>query len=494
MMDKEKLEFMIKTIEDKVREQGEIKDELETLHGLYLIAKEANEDERAKNILLIAMSYQEKVLANQKEINRYNLEELKAYLEKRMEYNKVVSDLKLIEKLSKKTTDFCVTTYSAEGRKRQIDKDLVNEYNELVLKKRRLGIDILNIENKVNSFNPNIMNKIEVEVEEENLNPEVKKDYEDLTLDEKINYLDNEINNIINVSKEPNMGKKRLINYQNEKHEIALCLYGKYKENYLKLAKLKKEKELEESKRKEEALKEKEIDDIIKEVNTYPSDNNNYSADDILKEVNNDEYSVDNIIKEVKGFDNAPKEEDNKIIEIKNIRKPFNKRDIIKKVKAAVAVIVATTVLFSLGSCLRIKNNNKTIDEVIKEEEVIENPKIEEVNDTHLQIGDIVKVNSQTPIYRSSMDVASKTNPLTPYFKDDDDRVIDALVYNEDDKITTVWGFQENYNEQINKLEQEGATLVGCVYTKKDLAGRGQYEGFKPIEDFVIVNNVVGGR
>jgi len=208
-----------------------------------------NDEESLNRINEIA----EEIRKTNEEIELYNtenLDKLKAYYQTKKEFERLVGELQTIEKLSKKSKREKVKLLSAEGRTKEIDKELEEEYKLLAEQKKKLRV-------KFEKQYQNIKNISEIKLplektpslEEKPVTyvlPEIKE-YEDLTVDEKIKITEERLERIFNSRYIPNQGKKIIVKYNNgkeiESKVIPEKYLGIYKSTMIELSNLKNQKD-----------------------------------------------------------------------------------------------------------------------------------------------------------------------------------------------------------------------------------------------------------
>lgn len=104
------------------------------------------------------------------------------------------------------------------------------------------------------------------------------------------------------------------------------------------------------------------------------------------------------------------------------------------------------------------------------------------------KLGDIVLLDTTTPIYNNAIDAVMKTNGVEHLFKDKDERIIEAVTYkfieNNTPKFITVFATEQDSEAKVQALKDQGATLEGVLITKTQYSGKNLgNEGFKNIYD-----------
>lgn len=184
----------------------------------------------------------------------------------------------------------------------------------------------------------------------------------------------------------------------------------------------------------------------------------------------------------------------NEGVKVKKIRKSVNSETLKRKI---IALGLAAILLTSLN--INHQVTNKKTEEDFKTpiiEQLVKNDlgNISPAQISELDLGSLVKINSNTPIYETAADAAEKNNPKEAYYKDDDNRVAEAFTYMIMDKgnpqYFTVWYNDRDAQFKINTLKNKGASLVSVLVTKSSLANDKLHEGFKSIEDVYFMEKV----
>lgn len=182
-----------------------------------------------------------------KSIQNYDkekLDKITKYYETKKEFDRLVGELQTIEKLSKKSNDEKIETLSSEGRKKYIDKSLLEEYNRLAKEKselrRRFNGEYKELEGIITLVD-DVPTEEEEQVETTSRDYELSiKSYEELTSEEKQKELEERLQRIFNSSKLPNQGKKMIVTYNGKKHSIPRAYQGRFNETVRELNTIKK--------------------------------------------------------------------------------------------------------------------------------------------------------------------------------------------------------------------------------------------------------------
>ena len=406
----------------------------------------------------------EKIKNVNSELQQYDIskiEEAREYISVMIEFSKISDDIKLIEKMSKKTTDQKVEVISAEGRKKKIDAEYVDEYNNLVNRKKELMSKQTLAYHKVSNIPSLIEQKKVVEDFSPspaiNVSPSKEVDvFESLSLEEKIEETKKRIDRIIKTSELPNQGKKRLITYNGQKYDIPKIYYGRFSETMRLLGKLEKE-QLENNK-----------------INEAQSLNLEEPKSDEKEEV------VEAVITKKRN-----------VIDLKEKLK--------KHWKPIIAAALAITISTSSLLATLVKNtkdklnidNPYTIEEIANDYiaenhtinfdqnsisgvvPVVEKNILNNSETTNISLGESVTLKSNSPIYSNMYDATTQNNKLNPLYSNNSMK-INGVVFNVNGKLIFV-----NNQQQINELEQ-----MGCQITALSLSIDGaNTTGFYNIND-----------
>ena len=174
------------------------------------------------------------------------LTNIQNYFNLRNRFNELSRDIKAIEELSKegkrpnRNVEF-VTLTSSEGRSKQIDKSLASDYMKLVEEKIRLKNSLNRnyelVKSKISMKNGTIKKEIDTDRKIDYILPEIKE-YDDLSVEDKIKETKERLERIFASSNLPNMGKKIVVTYNSKKYEVPEKYQGIFKSTYLELRKL----------------------------------------------------------------------------------------------------------------------------------------------------------------------------------------------------------------------------------------------------------------
>ena len=191
------------------------------------------------------------------------LDKINKYFATDKEFRRISGELKTIENLSKDNKEERVEVISAEGRPKRIYKSLAEEYKQLVEQKNSIRKNLYSeykaIQNITTAVNAPIQIKEEVGIYTNNIEYVLPtfKDYEDLTDEEKLNYLEERLQRILDSSKLPNMGKKVQKIYNGIRYSIPETFVGRFNETLREINTIKNKmasKEVPEESKKEDIV------------------------------------------------------------------------------------------------------------------------------------------------------------------------------------------------------------------------------------------------
>ena len=389
------------------------------------------------------------------EIGAYNvekIEEAKELISTVVEFSKINEEIKTAEKLSKKSNSPKIILENAEGRKKEIAEELVDDYKILITKKKELMNEQRLAYKKLNDM-PSLKEQKEVLQQIEKSEQVVSStesveevDYfEKLSLEEQIDETKKRIDRIIKTGELPNQGKKKIINYNGQKYSIPKVYYGKFSETIGLLKKLEQEK-LEKNNQQE--------------VETVSS------LSDMLEVKNESQPTVS---------EQQPVEKSEELSAIiTKKRKVPNIKEIIKQrwkpvIAAALALTMSATMFVA---CLSKKgaeqiNNYNNVQTVVEtndiDEFINENPLEDKLNfsldnetsvDNFINIGTIVSVNENAPIYNNMYDATNGSNQLNQMYPGNNMSVL-GIVFNVNNNLV----FVTDAN-QIDELKNMGCEIT----------------------------------
>lgn len=388
------------------------------------------------------------------------IEEAKELISIVVEFSKISEEIKTVEKLSKKSNGPKVILENAEGRKKEIAEELVDDYKVLITKKKELMTKQKLAYKKLNDM-PSLKEQREVLQQIENPTPAVtlpkqetleEIDYFDkLSLEEKIVETKKIIDRIIKTGELPNQGKKRLITYNGQKYSIPKIYYGRFSENIGLLRKLEQE-QLE--------MNKPQISEEVPQTDEKPK---------VEEETKKEEVTA--VITKKR-----------KVIDIKNILKKHWK----PVIAAALAITISTTALVaSLSKRIdkQFVNTNSyqtttatmTEDDAEETLDLVENNlNNESLTNDSINIGTMISIDETAPIYNNMYDATNGTNQLKQMYPGNN-MIVLGVVFNVNDQLVFVT--DENQIEELRKM--------GCEITSY----AGSFDG-KTITAFCDVNDV----
>ena len=431
----------------------------------------------------------EKIKDVNSELQQYDttkIDSAKNYIAVMVEFSKLSDDIKLIEKMSKKSSDSKVEVISAEGRKKKIDADYVDEYNTLVNRKKELMSKQSEAYHKISNI-PSLMEQKKVIEQIENPTPVLQENkvteeidiFDNLPLEEKITETKNRIERIIKTSELPNQGKKRLITYNGNKYDIPQIYYGRFSETMQLLRRLEKEQM-----EKQNPI-EKTVIEQSENIAAPIEQNINDGQEKNVEEVKKEEQIESVIVKK------------RKVIDIKERLK--------KHWKPVLAAALALTISTSALLATLVKNakdkinldNPYTIEEVAQDY-VLDNqtinfqqndvtgvvPVVEKIElsypeTANVVLGESVSLKNGAPIYNNMYDATNQNNKLNPLYPDSSMK-INGAVFNVNGNLIYV-----NDQHKIDEFQQ-----LGCQITALSLSIDGvNTTGFYNVND-VNINTI----
>lgn len=175
------------------------------------------------------------------ELGKYNtdsINKIEEYYKIKSSFDRLCEEIKIIEKLSLKSRNEKVILNSSEGRKKEIDKDFMEEYKLLADSKRSLRSKFVKSYNDIRNINIFTPRSEEASSVRDNSNMEVKHElssYDELSIQDKITHLEERLGRIFSSSYLPNQGKKMLVTYNGEKKSIPVKYNGRYVETLKEL-------------------------------------------------------------------------------------------------------------------------------------------------------------------------------------------------------------------------------------------------------------------
>lgn len=191
------------------------------------------------------------------------IDKINKYFATDKEFRRISGELKTIENLSKDNKEERVAVISAEGRPKRVYKSLAEEYKQLAERKnsmrKKFYSEYKDIENITTTVNASAQINEEVKTATNNAEYILPtfKGYEDLTEEEKLKYLEERLQRILDSSKLPNMGKKSQVTYNGIRYNIPKAYVGRFNETIRALNTIKNKmasKEVPEEPKKEDIV------------------------------------------------------------------------------------------------------------------------------------------------------------------------------------------------------------------------------------------------
>lgn len=249
--------------EELISNQKRLSEELLTFSG-------KTDEESIKRINEIASSLGEvKNKLSNYDLNVVN--KFQNYYRIQSAFNTICDDIKAVERLSKKSKGKKLQMHSAEGRKRMIDAELVEDYKALISQKNKIRTSVKKGHTSLIGVTTMMTNNPSIEMsKEESKNEEMTYvlpkiiGYDDLSVEDKIKETKERLQRIFKTSSLPNQGKKIMVTYEGKKYSIPRKYQGIYKETLKELGLLNAKKTRESSE-----LKDIKINDLLPKAKGY---------------------------------------------------------------------------------------------------------------------------------------------------------------------------------------------------------------------------------
>lgn len=250
--------------EELISNQKRLSNELLTLSG-------KKDEESIKRINEIASSLGE-IKNNLSNYNLNVVNKFKNYYRLQKEFDTICNDIKAVERLSKKSKGKKVGMHSAEGRKRMIDAELVEDYKALIAQKNKIRSSVKKGNASligITTMMAKLPIKNEAKIENNNVEYVLPKivGYDDLSIEDKIKETKERIERIFKTSSLPNQGKKIIVTYEGKKYPIPRKYQGIYKETLKELGLL--QSKITKIELPKEEQKEVHIHDILPKASAY---------------------------------------------------------------------------------------------------------------------------------------------------------------------------------------------------------------------------------
>lgn len=530
----EMLKFQVEQLKNLIASKDALSSELEKTQKAYSSARKIREEfeslceteedykqlqeyaQKEKEIVDLINEYAKQFGDINAELESYDeakAKEVNQFLDVMSSHQQISQDIQAAEALSKKSKGDKVEVLSAEGRKKMIAVELVDDYAELVSRKKAYAKQMLPLYKKINNIgevkmtdivkNNTVVDEsveiITVEPIEENIDL-----WESLSDEKKVKELTERLDRIKASFTKPGMGKKRYINVDGQKMDVPVCLIGVYNatKGELKKAQAKvadKNKPIEQV----EEIKQPEIlPETPNQVNQIPEGQ-----------------------------------------EIVSVTKP--KTNMFDKIKAkAIVITVAIVTVVVITSALMMvnfnhRNNNTngpavnpttitvtttndgsqvqqtpTVTPAGNTNQQVANPTVAPTNNNQqfgdstvapatndaqqvggvtvtpattnensvLSLGDEININDQSYIYKTAADAVNGTNRYKPYFDNTSLRVVRGISYElANGTLYTLFDNDPEFAIKQQTLADSGAIKKGVLTSVK--GNESGYEGFYNISD-----------
>lgn len=172
--------------------------------------------------------------------------------------------------------------------------------------------------------------------------------------------------------------------------------------------------------------------------------------------------------------------------------KKYNKKK--KRIATAIcAGIIFITGLIGLKSCNNNKNNDNIINNTItdiddskRNEPVLDNAEDTTIDTNNISLNDIIYIDNNAPIYTNSYDASYNTNGYNALYDGSYDRIIEAVAYELNGNIYTIYRNEDNSYDKVDKLVKNGATLTSVLVTRVDLANNITHEGYYNVSNVKV--------
>lgn len=230
------------------------------------------------------------------------------------------------------------------------------------------------------------------------------------------------------------------------------------------------------------------LDDLLVKLNAEAISNRVSDQDDIVDSTNEEKKSK-GILALLMGLPLVSRIKNRKSKKDSIWRRKFNKKK--KRIGAAIcAGIIAVTGIIGLKSCNNTNNKNSDnnintsvtdIDDSNKNDipEIIsQDIDTEDIIDDTISLNDTVTIDNGSPIYTNSYDASYNTNGYNALYDGSYDRIIEAVSYELNGVVYTVYRNEDNSYEKVDELIKKGATLTSVLVTRVDLANDITHEGY----------------
>lgn len=387
------------------------------------------------------------------------------------EYTKLSNEEKLelvrfrIKKILNEKGDKHQFTVVYKGKRIKINKDKQGLLRDLVSREKSLEKKV-NEKKRQEELNKEIFNSSDKDTTQKT-NEDKKSD------EEKFNPLINNFNEIV-------LGSDY---YKRLSVEDKIEVINKEKKSHIDLVNEKLYLDDDESKEYLDYL-----DSLLVKLNVEVISNRVSDQDDIVDSTNEEKKSK-GILALLMGLPLVSRIKNRKSKKDSIWRRKFNKKK--KRIGAAIcAGIIAVTGIIGLKSCNNTNNKNSDnnintsvtdIDDSNKNDipEIIsQDIDTEDVIDDTISLNDTVTIDNGSPIYTNSYDASYNTNGYNALYDGSYDRIIEAVSYELNGVVYTVYRNEDNSYEKVDELIKKGATLTSVLVTRVDLANDITHEGY----------------
>ena len=408
-------------------------------------------------------------------LDKKDIETLTQYLKVYSEFNVLTSKIQTIEKLSKKSSNNKVETKNAEGRKKQIDETLLDEYENLVAQKKVLNSKYLQIYNKLMNYDIHPTKENDEETKEEDRLKEVKKEIKNIKALPK-NAEDGYVPMGDKKYSMSNFGKLCYLNNQKrqlEENEPDL------KDNQVPIENPEKIVITNIDKKKKLSMKQKlkriaiaatiGIATTVSIFGLKKGQKALQTQTKIESNTNNDDLNEPEIV--IFNEDQVANAQNEKIKEENEVSNETKKKEISKETKEDVVI-----------------QNNEALSQIepvdigVINEDYTANS---EDDISSLQLGDSFTIDDSAQIYSNEYDATRETNGKHPLFEKDKERSTVGIVYTLPNSEIVV----ARNDEDIQKYEAAGGTITSYLAGNEN--GK---EGFYNADNVIPSNQELGGK
>ena len=86
-------------------------------------------------------------------------------------------------------------------------------------------------------------------------------------------------------------------------------------------------------------------------------------------------------------------------------------------------------------------------------------------------------------MYTKSYDASYENNPCNPLYDGSYERSVEALSYELNGKIYTIYSNEDNAKEKVDMLVNSGAKLSAVLLTRNDLVNGNTHEGYYNVDN-----------